>query len=164
MTISSEQGASGTDLTYGEDDEAFRAELLAWLEQSLPAAWRSAGYWAGQPAQESFERRRIWEASKAAAGFSGVDWPQEFGGREVFFTDSRVPADAVLGTPGEGWKVAMLLPSFERGSSAMGQYTSRSRCHDHPDRHPGRYDPDSDPDPGRRRRGATARRAGRGGG
>jgi alkylation response protein AidB-like acyl-CoA dehydrogenase len=42
---------------------------------------------------------------------------------EVFFTDTRVPADSVLGTPGEGWKVAMLLLSFERGSSALGQYT-----------------------------------------
>jgi alkylation response protein AidB-like acyl-CoA dehydrogenase len=34
-----------------------------------------------------------------------------------------VPAASVLGAPGEGWKVAMLLLSFERGSSAMGQYT-----------------------------------------
>jgi alkylation response protein AidB-like acyl-CoA dehydrogenase len=33
----------------------------------------------------------------------------------------------VLGTPGEGWKVAMLLLSFERGSSAMGQYTAFRR-------------------------------------
>jgi alkylation response protein AidB-like acyl-CoA dehydrogenase len=46
---------------------------------------------------------------------------------EVFFTDVRVPADSVLGRPGEGWKVAMLLLSFERGSSAMGQYTAFRR-------------------------------------
>jgi alkylation response protein AidB-like acyl-CoA dehydrogenase len=38
-----------------------------------------------------------------------------------------VPASAVLGAPGEGWKVAMLLLSFERGSSAMGQYTAFRR-------------------------------------
>ena len=41
---------------------------------------------------------------------------------EVFFTDARVPADQVLGEVGGGWGVAMLLLSFERGSSAMGQY------------------------------------------
>jgi alkylation response protein AidB-like acyl-CoA dehydrogenase len=45
---------------------------------------------------------------------------EEFG--EVFLTDVRVPADRVLGEVGAGWNVAMLLLSFERGSSAMGQY------------------------------------------
>ena len=47
---------------------------------------------------------------------------EEFG--EVFFTDARVPVDQVLGEVGGGWGVAMLLLSFERGSSAMGQYTA----------------------------------------
>jgi alkylation response protein AidB-like acyl-CoA dehydrogenase len=45
---------------------------------------------------------------------------EEFG--EVFLTDVRVPVDQVLGEVGAGWNVAMLLLSFERGSSAMGQY------------------------------------------
>ncbi|HSP37327.1 MAG TPA: acyl-CoA dehydrogenase family protein [Frankiaceae bacterium] len=45
---------------------------------------------------------------------------EEFG--EVFLTDVRVPTDRVLGEVGAGWNVAMLLLSFERGSSAMGQY------------------------------------------
>jgi alkylation response protein AidB-like acyl-CoA dehydrogenase len=261
------------DLTYAEADERFREELRAWLAQSVPAEWRVPGYWSRLDADESFERRRAWEASKAAAGFSGIDWPAEFGGRggtpaqkaihdeelaragapltvntlgltflaptlmaigtdeqkreiigpllrneviwcqgfsepdagsdlaavrtrgildgeeyvvngqkiwtsnalhadrmfalvrthpgerrhqglsmllidlhspgvgvrplrqlsgaldfgEVFLTDVRVPAGDVLGPPGEGWKVAMLLLSFERGSSAMGQYTAFRR-------------------------------------
>lgn len=46
----------------------------------------------------------------------------EFG--EVFFTDVRVPKENVLGPVGKGWEVAMRLLSFERGSSAMGQYTA----------------------------------------
>jgi alkylation response protein AidB-like acyl-CoA dehydrogenase len=46
---------------------------------------------------------------------------------EVFFTDARVPVDQVLGEVGGGWGVAMLLLSFERGSSAMGQYTTFRR-------------------------------------
>jgi alkylation response protein AidB-like acyl-CoA dehydrogenase len=261
------------DLSYSDEDEQFREELVAWLDKSVPKEWRATGYWSGMPADEAFARRRDWEASKAAAGFSGVNWPKEFGGRggtstqkaihdeelarasapitvnslgltflaptvmvtgtdaqkreiigpllrneviwcqgfsepdagsdlaavrtrgilesgpngdeyvvngqkiwtsnalhadrmfalvrthpgerkhqglsmllidlhspgievrplrqlsgsadfgEVFLTDARVPADSVLGKPGEGWKVAMLLLSFERGSSAMGQYT-----------------------------------------
>ena len=48
---------------------------------------------------------------------------EEFG--EVFLTDVKVPKDeeTVLGEVGAGWNVAMLLLSFERGSSAIGQYT-----------------------------------------
>jgi alkylation response protein AidB-like acyl-CoA dehydrogenase len=46
----------------------------------------------------------------------------EFG--EVFFTDVRVPKTEVLGGIGDGWQVAMLLLSFERGNSAIGQYTA----------------------------------------
>ena len=263
------------DLRHSDEDERFRAELRAWLAESVPEEWRAPGYWFDLDPDESFERRRVWEASKAAAGFSGIDWPAEFGGRggtpaqkaiheeelaaagapstvntlgltflaptvmaigtdqqkreiigpllrneviwcqgfsepdagsdlaavrtrgvltddgghyvvngqkiwtsnalhadrmfalvrthpgerkhqglsmllldlrspgvevrplrqlsglldfgEVFLTDVRVPASAVLGTPGDGWKVAMLLLSFERGSSAMGQYTAFRR-------------------------------------
>src|SRR5689334_2816273 len=45
----------------------------------------------------------------------------EFG--EVFFTDALCPVDEILGGEGNGWQTAMLLLSFERGSSAIGQYT-----------------------------------------
>lgn len=45
----------------------------------------------------------------------------EFG--EVFFTDALCPMEQVLGGEGNGWMTAMLLLSFERGSSAIGQYT-----------------------------------------
>jgi alkylation response protein AidB-like acyl-CoA dehydrogenase len=45
----------------------------------------------------------------------------EFG--EVFYTDAICPKDQVLGGTDNGWMTAMLLLSFERGSSAIGQYT-----------------------------------------
>lgn len=41
---------------------------------------------------------------------------------EVFLSDVRVPRTEVLGAENKGWEVAMLLLSFERGNSAMGQY------------------------------------------
>ena len=45
----------------------------------------------------------------------------EFG--EVFFTDARVPVSEVLGDRRRRLATAMLLLSFERGASAIGQYT-----------------------------------------
>lgn len=40
---------------------------------------------------------------------------------EVFFDDALTSADNIIGTPGEGWKIAMSLLGFERGVSTLGQ-------------------------------------------
>ena len=40
---------------------------------------------------------------------------------EVFFDDAVCDANAIVGEPGEGWKVAMGLLGFERGVSTLGQ-------------------------------------------
>ena len=41
----------------------------------------------------------------------------EYGFTQTFFTDARVPADTLMGREGEGWKIAMLTLTFERGAS-----------------------------------------------
>ncbi len=261
------------DLTYDASTEQFRSELCDWLDVNLPAEWRAPGHWERLDPDEGFRLRREWEAAKARAGFAGIEWPVEYGGRggtpamravydeemararaprtvnalglaflaptvmaigtaqqkrdiikpllhneviwcqgfsepgagsdlaavalradvdgdeyvlngqkiwtsnaghadmmfalvrtsrgerphdgltmvlvdlhspgvevrplkqmsgatefgEVFFTDVRVPRIAVLGEENGGWAVAMLLLSFERGASAMGQYTAFRR-------------------------------------
>jgi alkylation response protein AidB-like acyl-CoA dehydrogenase len=257
------------DLSDSAVDAEFRTEFRAWLEANIPAEWHSADFWMQKSSAESFDLRREWEANKARAGFAGINWSKEYGGRggtatqkaiydeemaradapvtvntlgltflgptvmaigsdaqkreiikpmlhneviwcqgfsepgagsdlaglttratdagdhwvvngqkvwttnalhadrmfglvrtepessrhrgismllidmhadgvdarplkqmtgneefgEVFLTDVKVPKDAVLGEVGAGWNVAMLLLSFERGSSAIGQYT-----------------------------------------
>jgi alkylation response protein AidB-like acyl-CoA dehydrogenase len=40
---------------------------------------------------------------------------------ETFFTDATCPADSLIGTPGDGWRVAMGLLAFERGVSTLAQ-------------------------------------------
>ena len=40
---------------------------------------------------------------------------------ETFFTDATCPSDSLIGTVGEGWKIAMGLLAFERGVSTLGQ-------------------------------------------
>jgi alkylation response protein AidB-like acyl-CoA dehydrogenase len=68
------------DLTFSEADEQFRTEFRTWLADNLPMEWRERGFWRKQ-GEAGFEMRRKWEADKAKAGFAGIQWPKEFGGR-----------------------------------------------------------------------------------
>lgn len=39
----------------------------------------------------------------------------EYGFTQTFFTDARIPAECLMGKEGEGWKIAMMTLTFERG-------------------------------------------------
>ncbi|MCW2667531.1 MAG: acyl-CoA dehydrogenase [Frankiales bacterium] len=69
------------DLTFSKEDEDFRREFRSWLDTNLPAEMRTGAFWADKTEDESFSIRRQWEADKAAAGFAGIVWPTEYGGR-----------------------------------------------------------------------------------
>ena len=69
------------DLSYTAEEEQFRTELRTWLSANIPAEWTEPGFWGSLSEIESFRLRREWEASKTAAGFSGIAWPVEYGGR-----------------------------------------------------------------------------------
>ena len=69
------------DLTYSPEDEDFRRELRSWLDTSLPTEMRQPAFWADKSEDEQFAVRRQWEADKAEAGFAGILWPTEYGGR-----------------------------------------------------------------------------------
>ncbi len=64
------------DLSYSDEQKAFRAEVRAWLEQNLP----------NEPLRsfdtpEGAKQHREWEARLNAGGFAMVPWPVEYGGR-----------------------------------------------------------------------------------
>jgi alkylation response protein AidB-like acyl-CoA dehydrogenase len=46
---------------------------------------------------------------------------------EVFFTGARTAADLVVGSTGDGWRVATALLGFERGVSTLGQQVGFAR-------------------------------------
>jgi alkylation response protein AidB-like acyl-CoA dehydrogenase len=66
------------DLRYSAAEERFRDELRAWLVTTLPAlgAAPPADDW---PARRAFDSR--WQRLLFDAGYAGVDWPAEGGGR-----------------------------------------------------------------------------------
>ena len=69
------------DLRFSKEDEDFRSELRSWLDANLPAEMRTLEWWRGKSDKEQFQVRRDWEAGKAQAGFCGIQWPTEYGGR-----------------------------------------------------------------------------------
>ncbi|MPY58940.1 acyl-CoA dehydrogenase family protein [Streptomyces spongiae] len=66
------------DLTLSPADEAFRAEARAWLDAHVPAEPLPS-----LETEEGFAAHRAWEAELAAARWSVVSWPEEYGGRGV---------------------------------------------------------------------------------
>jgi alkylation response protein AidB-like acyl-CoA dehydrogenase len=64
------------DLTYSAEQDAFRAEVRAWLNEHVPktplASFDTA---------EGFEAHRAWEAELNAGRWSAVTWPEDYGGR-----------------------------------------------------------------------------------
>ena len=41
----------------------------------------------------------------------------EFGFCQTYFDDARIPASSLMGQEGEGWKIAMITLTFERGAT-----------------------------------------------
>jgi alkylation response protein AidB-like acyl-CoA dehydrogenase len=71
------------DLTFDERETAFRDELRQWLAANNPGEepeGEDAGYaW-----------RRDWQRRLAEAGWAGVHWPVEYGGRGATLTQSAI--------------------------------------------------------------------------
>ncbi len=65
-------------LAYSEEDEGFRATLREWLERELPSV-------PPMPARDAWADRRKWDTDWQRrlfdAGYAGLHWPAEFGGR-----------------------------------------------------------------------------------
>lgn len=64
------------NLTYTAEQDAFRKEARAWLEESVPEEPLPSF-----DTPEGFEAHREWEKKLHAGGFAMVPWPVEYGGR-----------------------------------------------------------------------------------
>jgi alkylation response protein AidB-like acyl-CoA dehydrogenase len=71
------------DLTLSPSEESFRDELRAWLRDNHPGP-EPEGDIAG------FEFRRDWQRRLHAAGWAGVSWPQEYGGRGATLVEQAI--------------------------------------------------------------------------
>jgi alkylation response protein AidB-like acyl-CoA dehydrogenase len=69
------------DFDFADREEAFRKQVRAWLEANVPEALRGRSFAATRADRAAVERLRAWQKRMWEAGFVGMDWPPEFGGR-----------------------------------------------------------------------------------
>ena len=75
------------DLRYSESDERFRAEVRAWLSGALPNL-------PPKPGPHDWDARRAydttWQRMLHDAGYAGINWPAEYGGRGASPTEHLI--------------------------------------------------------------------------
>ncbi len=69
------------DLRYTQEDQAFRQEVRSWLAANLP-----------EKKPETIQERQAWHRKLYDAGYVGMGWPAEYGGR-----DARPMEQAIVG-------------------------------------------------------------------
>ena len=75
------------NLRYTEEEEQFRAELREWLQSVLPSLppKPAAGDWQGRRVYDTRWQRMLFDA-----GYAGINWPKEFGGRGASPTEHLI--------------------------------------------------------------------------
>ena len=99
------------DLRFSAEDEAFRAEARDWLITQLEGEFAVVRGRGGPGDEHSlFEERLEWERALGRAGWNGIAWPKEYGGRglslvqQVIFYEeyARAGGPGKVGIVGEG--------------------------------------------------------------
>jgi alkylation response protein AidB-like acyl-CoA dehydrogenase len=81
-TVNVEQRGAAMDFNLSPEDRAFRDELCAWLDANLPASERIPTIdLFFEEDDTSFQRRLAWHRKMHQAGWVGIGWPREYGGR-----------------------------------------------------------------------------------
>jgi len=73
------------DFEFAAEHESFRKEFRDWLATNLPPdlCLDDASDDRVASDRETFERRRVWQQAMHAAGWVGITWPKEYGGRDA---------------------------------------------------------------------------------
>ena len=73
-----------------EADEAFGAEVRAWLARHLRGEFAALGTGQRLGEADELEVRKAWERELASGGWVGMGWPARYGGRELPLTQQLI--------------------------------------------------------------------------
>jgi alkylation response protein AidB-like acyl-CoA dehydrogenase len=79
------------DFTLTSEQEAFRANVRAWLQANMPKDWdRRVMAASDVPRPDAYEFLRRWQAKLHEAGFIGLTWPTDAGGPGLTFMEEMI--------------------------------------------------------------------------
>jgi alkylation response protein AidB-like acyl-CoA dehydrogenase len=98
------------DFRFSATDEAFRDEVRTWLSEHLVGEYAALGGGGGPADETGWDVRLEWERKLGEAGWIGLGWPTEYGGRgatisqQLIFNEeyARANAPARVSFFGEG--------------------------------------------------------------
>lgn len=88
------------DLNLTPDERRFRDEFRSWLQANIPEGWSSSQAAENESSDSRFEFLRAWQKKMCQAGWVGIHWPKEYGGRgaslieQTIFTSEMARAGA----------------------------------------------------------------------
>jgi alkylation response protein AidB-like acyl-CoA dehydrogenase len=103
------------DFNYSPEDEAFRAEFRAWLENNRQYATPAREPLTDEPDGE-WEARIRWHRKLNEGGWIGLSWPSEYGGRGATLLQSIIYEEelerAGTAVPFAGFGISLLGPTL----------------------------------------------------
>jgi alkylation response protein AidB-like acyl-CoA dehydrogenase len=79
------------DFELSDTEKAFREEVRAWLKANAPHDAEGSG-----DMQSFIDSRRTWQKKLYDAGYVGLTWPEEYGGRGRSFLDQLIFNDEMI--------------------------------------------------------------------
>ena len=79
------------DFTLTPEQQSFRDEVRDWLTRNLPRSWVDRLHGSSDiPRPDAYEFLRQWQGKLNDAGFMGLTWPKESGGRGLTFMEEMI--------------------------------------------------------------------------
>jgi alkylation response protein AidB-like acyl-CoA dehydrogenase len=80
------------DLTLTPEQQSFREEVRSWLVQHIPQDWRArvGASSSDVPRAEAYDFLKEWQRALHRAGFIGLTWPKDYGGRGLTFLEEVI--------------------------------------------------------------------------
>lgn len=80
------------DFKFSPEEEAFRDKLRSWLSNALPEGWGETVF-APEDEHDCARFRLDWERKLYEGGWSGIEWPQKYGGRGATLVEQAIFAE-----------------------------------------------------------------------
>jgi alkylation response protein AidB-like acyl-CoA dehydrogenase len=75
------------DLNLTPQELRFRDELRAWLKANVPPEWDERR---DEPLEKRFEFLKAWQRRLYEAGWAGISWPKQYGGRGASLMEQAI--------------------------------------------------------------------------